>query len=192
MKVSRGFACIDMNSSTMIAEKLGNPRYSELIRECFALLDQVLEAYPHYQVYQYVGDEAIITWEIEKAHAADALAIFRGFETELDLKSEGFRSRFGLVPSFKCAIHSGEVMESELGAKRPHKAYHGDVLNMASRILALCHPYGTSLLLSQEYRSLISNQELADMTAIEHEFINGRSRKMRLYRPKDLIKNIYA
>ena len=182
--VERGFAFIDLNRSTQIAEKLGHYAYSEFLRACFGLLDEVLARFPNFEIYQYVGDEAVITWRVDAGSSENALALYEQFILILERQRNWFQNRFDLAPVFKCAIHSGEVMESELGARKPQTAYHGDVLNMASRILGLCHIYHTSLLLSQDYKKLISNKLVQNMSVVEHEFINGKSRKMLLYKPK--------
>lgn len=181
--VNRGFAFIDMNRSTDIAARLGHRSYSELVRACFGQLEEILSAYHRVEVYQYVGDEAIITWQVGSADSENALKVFEEFSQGLHQRKTDFMDEYGLFPEFKCAIHQGEVMESELGGKKIQTAYHGDVLNMTSRILGLCHRYKTSLLMSEEYRQLLGAQPRSPMVPIEHEFVNGQSRKMRLYKP---------
>ena len=178
----KGFAFIDMNSSTAIAEKLGHQAYSQLINVCFDELDGVLHEFPDFEVYQYVGDEAIITWDVKLSSAEAALLIFQQFTDRLTLRAHWFELEFGVVPHFKCAIHKGEVMKSQLGAKNPQTAYHGDVLNMTSRMLDLCHRYQTSLILSHEYKVLLGNDTMPALEPVEHEFVNGHRRKMRLYK----------
>lgn len=181
--VNRGFAFIDMNRSTDLAALLGHRAYSELVSNCFDQLEEIMSSYPRVEVYQYVGDEAIITWQVESADSENAMKVFKEFSEGLEKRRTDLMNKYGHFPEFKCAIHSGEVTESELGYKSPQKAYHGDVLNMASRILGLCHHYQTSLLISEAYRQLLGAQYRKPMVAIKHEFVNGRSRKMLLYKP---------
>ena len=57
----RIFMFVDLNSSTTIAEKLGHLSYSNFIKDCFYDL-AVVHNYGA-QIYQYVGDEAVLTWE---------------------------------------------------------------------------------------------------------------------------------
>ena len=189
--VERGFAFIDLNGSTEIASELGHESYSKLIRKCFSLLDQVLESFPKYEIYQYVGDEAIITWEVNSDISHGALTIYRQFSLLIEQQRVWFQRQFGLTPKFKCAIHCGEVMESELGNKNPQTAFHGDVLNMASRILDLCHVYHTNLLVSQDYKRLISANKVSDMTSVQHKFVNGKTRTFTLYKPIDVEGNTF-
>ena len=59
----RIFMFLDLKSSTSIAEKLGHIKYSKLIQDCFKDL-RVVEKY-NAEVYQYVGDEVVLTWPKE-------------------------------------------------------------------------------------------------------------------------------
>ena len=56
----RVFMFLDMRSSTTIAERLGHIRYSKLIQDCFKDISIVVTHKA--QIYQYVGDEAVLTW----------------------------------------------------------------------------------------------------------------------------------
>ena len=68
------FCFMDLKSSTMHAEKLGHLKYSAMIRDCFFDINQILTHY-NAEVYQYVGDEIVLSWVIE-----DSLDNSRCFE----------------------------------------------------------------------------------------------------------------
>lgn len=57
----RIFLFLDLNSSTVLAEELGHIRYSELSKCCLADLALSVKKYKA-TVYQYVGDEAVLSW----------------------------------------------------------------------------------------------------------------------------------
>ena len=59
----RVFLFMDLKSSTLIAETLGHLKYSAFIRDSFMDINSILSKY-NAQVYQYVGDEIVITWPI--------------------------------------------------------------------------------------------------------------------------------
>ena len=61
----RIFMFLDLKSSTTYAEKLGHLKYSQLIQDCFYDLNDVVEQYKA-EIYQYIGDEAILTWDWKK------------------------------------------------------------------------------------------------------------------------------
>ena len=58
----RIFMFADLNGSTRIAEKLGDEKYHQLLREFFAdITNPILDNKG--EIYQYVGDEVIIAWK---------------------------------------------------------------------------------------------------------------------------------
>ena len=61
----RIFMFLDMNSSTTIAEQLGHVRYFELLREYYSDLSDAIIQHMG-EVYQYIGDEIVITWKDQK------------------------------------------------------------------------------------------------------------------------------
>ena len=60
---NRIFMFIDLNGSTKIAEKLGHTKYSRFLNKCFIDLSSLLPKYDA-EIYQYVGDEAVVTWNM--------------------------------------------------------------------------------------------------------------------------------
>src|SRR5690606_6867708 len=59
----RIFLFMDLKSSTAIAEQLGHIRYSAFIRDSFLDINELLSEYSA-SVYQYVGDEIVLTWTV--------------------------------------------------------------------------------------------------------------------------------
>jgi len=57
----RIFMFMDLKSSTATAERLGHLKYSAFIRDYFSDINDVLYRF-RAQVYQYVGDEIVVTW----------------------------------------------------------------------------------------------------------------------------------
>jgi adenylate cyclase len=73
----RIFLFLDLEGSTQLAERLGSAGYFELLRRFVDdLTEPVLEAAG--EIYQYAGDEVVITWPIETgvrdANCADAFS----------------------------------------------------------------------------------------------------------------------
>ena len=61
----RIFMFADMRSSTTIAEKLGNKLYFNLLNDLFGDITGTILDYEG-EIYQYVGDEIVISWPIKK------------------------------------------------------------------------------------------------------------------------------
>ena len=145
---NRIFLFLDLKSSTTHAERLGHHRYSSMIQDCFRDLAVTLEY--RTEVYQYVGDEAVLSWEagIGLDHL-NCLRAFFLFRDQLRARAPHYERLYGFVPEFKAGGNIGEVTGVEVGEIKREIAFHGDVLNTAARTQALCNQYGEELLISE-------------------------------------------
>jgi adenylate cyclase len=145
----RIFMFMDLKSSTTTAEKLGHIRYSSFIRDCFADINEVLFPY-RAQVYQYVGDEIVVTWpEREGLKNHYCIRFFFACKKQFGNRAEYYMNTYGFLPEFKAGVHTGKVTAVEIGEIKRDIAYHGDTLNTAARIQSVCNEYNKSLLVSQ-------------------------------------------
>lgn len=145
----RIFMFIDLNSSTTIAEKLGHLAYSNFIQDCFSDLE-VVHAYDA-EIYQYVGDEAVLTWELSKMKSIiQSIDAFWAFTTKLINESDYYFKKYGMVPEFKAGMSIGMVTVVEIGRLKKEIAYHGNTLNTAARVVALCNIYQEKLLITKK------------------------------------------
>ncbi|SHH73250.1 adenylate cyclase [Chryseolinea serpens] len=145
----RIFMFMDLKSSTSIAEKLGHIKYSEFIRDSFMDINRELLPF-RAEVYQYVGDEIVVTWRVPDG-LKDFSCIRFFFATEkhfLD-KAEYYTKRYGFLPHFKAGLHMGTVTVVEIGDIKRDIAYHGDTLNTAARIQSVCNEYNKKFLISE-------------------------------------------
>jgi adenylate cyclase len=134
----RIFMFLDLNSSTAIAEQLGDETYHALLKDFFAdITAPILENKGN--IYQYVGDEVVIAWNYEDGKEnVQCLRCFFDMKLHIHKKREKYLDRYGLVPSFKAGIHCGRVIAGEVGIIKRDITYSGDVLNTTSRILSKC------------------------------------------------------
>ncbi|MEM7108806.1 MAG: adenylate/guanylate cyclase domain-containing protein, partial [Bacteroidota bacterium] len=185
-QLQSGFMFLDLNGSTQIAERLSSREYSLFLRQCFRLLDQVVEKYPGLDIYQYVGDEAIIHWNYnDDDKCIQAINLFYDFKIILSTFKTHFKARFHVQPTFKAAIHGGPVIKVELGTTQLHTAFHGDVLNTTSRILSLCHQNKTDLLISESSFEKLNSTYIRDSyNKIQDVFLNGKTQRLTVYKPK--------
>jgi adenylate cyclase len=145
---NRIFLFLDLKSSTTHAERLGHQRYSSLIQDCFRDLAVTLEH--RAEVYQYIGDEAVLSWEAAPGvENLNCLRAFYRFRDQLHTRAHHYERLYGFVPEFKAGGNLGEVTGVEVGEIKREIAFHGDVLNAAARIQALCNEYGEELLISE-------------------------------------------
>jgi adenylate cyclase len=144
----RIFMFLDMKSSTTIAEQLGHVRFYKLLNELFhEISEPVLETKA--EIYQYVGDEVILTWELNQGlKNSNCLKSFFMFQDSLHKNSEHYIRKFGVKPEFKAGLHFGKVISAQIGDIKREIVYNGDVLNTTSRIQAECNKYQRACLVS--------------------------------------------
>jgi len=149
----RIFMFIDLRSSTTIAEKLGHLKYSELIQDCFKDI-AVVKRFKA-EIYQYVGDEAVLTWKTENGlKNFRCINTFLAFQKKIESRKHYYLERYGVVPEFKAGVHSGKIIVAEVGEIKREIAYHGDTINTASRIQDECNILGKNFLISED---IVSN-----------------------------------
>ena len=164
-EVERIFMFLDIRSSTSIAERLGHLRYFELINDFFSDIAEPISNNMG-QIYQYVGDEVVVSWDLENGlRNAHCLNCFFDIVEVIDGLSETYLQKYNLTPSFKAGMHYGKVTTGSVGTLKKEVIYTGDVLNTASRIEGLCNKHGVSLLLSKD---------LIDRLTIDNTFLPRR------------------
>jgi len=146
----RVFMFLDLRSSTEIAERIGHKRFFELLRELFQdVTAPVIES--DGDIYQYVGDEVVITWPVQRALEDDnCIACYFRIEKALLEKRAQYVERFGVEPDFKAGVHVGRATVGEIGVVKKDIVFSGDVLNTTSRIQQECNRYDVNLLVSTE------------------------------------------
>lgn len=178
---NRAFMFLDLRSSVQHAEKLGNVLYSELIRDCFRELNYLVYKFEA-EIYQYVGDEIVLTWKTPVAqHNYNILGMFFAFEKALQFKSEHFLNKYSIIPEFKAGCNAGEVTAAEIGVIKRDIAYHGDVINTSSRVQGMCNVLHHDLLITG---SIISNENPPkgfEIKSVGRHNLKGKGIETELY-----------
>ena len=140
---------LDLKSSTTIAEQLGHFKYSLFIQECFSDLNSIIDKYA-VEVYQYVGDEAVLSWPYLQGTADNnCIEIFFHFEKILAKKRSFYEKKYGVFPEFKAGVHGGNLVTAEVGTVKKEIAYHGDVINTTARIQSQCNEFDQKIIISE-------------------------------------------
>jgi len=152
----RIFMFLDLNSSTAIAEQLGDEAYHSLLKEFFAdITGSIVENKG--SIYQYVGDQVVVAWNYEDGREdIHCVKCFFDMKLHIQRNKEKYLRHYGLVPSFKAGIHCGRVIAGEVGIIKRDITYSGDVLNTTSRILSKCGELNEEIIASTELLSEIS------------------------------------
>ena len=146
----RIFMFLDLNSSTTMAETLGDEIYHALLKDFFADITlPILENKG--QIYQYVGDEVVISWDHRDGTENNrCVRCFYDIQLAIQKKKEKYLYRYGLLPSFKAGIHGGRVVAGEVGIIKRDITYSGDVLNTTSRVQSMCKEFNVELIASED------------------------------------------
>ena len=177
----RIFMFLDLRSSTTIAEKLSSKKFFELMKEIF---DDVTEPILNSQgeIYQYVGDEVVISWPVDKGLAGNnCLQCFFRIQEALEHRKEHYMQEYDLLPSFKAGLHVGEATVGEIGMIKKDIVYSGDVLNTTSRIQGECNNQNVNILLSSDLLGRMQLNEEYRQIALGEFPLKGKKERTPLY-----------
>jgi adenylate cyclase len=178
----RVFMFLDLRSSTQIAEQLGEQKYFNLLRD--VVQDATVPILnSRGEIYQYVGDEIVISWPLPNArHNANCLQCFYAIREALVRKVDYYQQHYGILPEYKAGLHYGKVYAGEIGVVKRDITYTGDVLNTTSRIQSKCNELGVDILLSKHLldflKSLPEQFKPREIGAVP---LRGKSRDELLY-----------
>nr|WP_281503814.1 adenylate/guanylate cyclase domain-containing protein [Arenibacter sp. F26102] len=146
---------LDLKGATSIAEKMDSTLFFAMLKEVyFDITKPIIESAG--EIYQYVGDEVVITWPIEKGlKNNNCLASFFRIESKIQEKRLKYLKKYGVIPSFKAGMHLGKATVGEIGVVKKEIVYSGDVLNTTSRVQDLCNHFNVKLLISHTLLQLL-------------------------------------
>ena len=177
---SRIFLFADLVASTTHAERLGPLKYSMLLRDLFIDVSEAILAW-HGEVYQYAGDEVIISWRMEPGvRGAACVRCFVEMIKSLEDRGTDYRERYECTPELRGAVHGGQVVTTWVGEAKKELAFHGDALNATARILSLCKDRGARLLISQEILELLSLPPGLVVESVGEVELRGKRELVRL------------
>ncbi len=151
----RIFMFVDINSSTTIAEKLGDKKYHHLLKDFFAdITNPILDNKG--EIYQYVGDEVIISWTYSNGTEDNrCINCFFDMKREIDKHQNRYNEEYDLLPGFKAGIHCGSVIAGEVGIIKRDITFSGDVLNTTSRIQGKCKEFNAEIIVSDDLLKIL-------------------------------------
>jgi len=177
----RIFMFLDMKSSTTIAEQLGHVRFYMLLNELFHEISQpVLQTSA--EIYQYVGDEVVLTWDVEHGiRDSNCLRTFFMFRESLLRNGEHYLKNFGVRPEFKAGLHFGKVVSAQIGDLKREIVYNGDVVNTTARIRNECNKYQRDCLVSGVLMDRLKNRNGFLWEKINTVTLRGKETEVELF-----------
>jgi adenylate cyclase len=184
----RVFLFIDLNNSTEMAEKLGNLRFSQLLQDFFFDISEPVSRFGG-EIYQYVGDEVVITWNFKKGvDNNNSVNCFLAIKKTIESLSAYYNKMYGFTPTFKGGLHCGKVVLAEIGKMKTEIAYHGDVINTTSRITDFCKIIKRDFLISENLTGYLKAEDHYRFVPLGSFNLRGKSSSIDLYFIED--KNI--
>ncbi|HSP11881.1 MAG TPA: adenylate/guanylate cyclase domain-containing protein [Salegentibacter sp.] len=188
---TRVFMFLDLSCSTKLAEELGHIKYSALIKESFLDIDKMVRKYKA-EIYQYVGDEVVLSWPIEKAKNLEYIDFFFGVEELFRKKEKHYKDKYSIAPVFKAGVHVGVVTAVEVGGIKKDIAYHGDTLNVAARLEGLCKTHSQPLLISEDVYELNNLEKRYYSISLGPQNLKGRSNPVKVYTITKTLRKVEA
>jgi adenylate cyclase len=179
---NRIVAFIDLADSTTIAEKLGHTQYFRFIREFIYHVSNALIEYGG-QIYQYVGDEIVVSWMFNDSNMKRCLKSIIEARRNIQKASIEFKRDFDLIPEFRVGIHVGEVTVGEIGVIKKDIAMSGDTMNTTARIRSACSELNKKFIVSKDFidKSALEDFQSESLGLVE---LKGKRREIELFHLK--------
>lgn len=148
----------DIAGFTGMTERAGAARTVEILNAYFDEVTRIIGAHNGI-VTQFQGDAVLATFNVpveDAGHARNAFEAARAIlacVAEREFAGERIRVRIGINTGYLVAGNVG-------GGGRQSYTVHGDAVNLAARLEALCKEHGTSLLLSAATAKALPETEL--------------------------------
>lgn len=177
----RIFMFIDINSSTSMAEKMGIEKYHNMLNRFFFDIGSPISRSMG-EIYQYVGDEVVITWKMKDGlENANCIRCYYRILKQLDKLRPEYISLFGFMPEFKVGMHAGKVITGEVGRTKTEIVFHGDVINTTERILNQCINLGKQILISENLIRRIALLPNVHAEYVTTRLFKGKENEVSLY-----------
>lgn len=177
----RFFLFVDIVGSTPLAERLGPTAVHDFLNRVFQIASDPIDDHAG-EVYQYVGDEMVVTWTVSEGRASGRpLACLFAIEDALNVAAPDFERQFGAVPRLRAALHAGPVITGEVGGSRRAIVFHGDVMNTASRIENATRELQRPFLVSEDALSRLEGRDAYALEDLGPRPLRGRAAPVRVY-----------
>jgi adenylate cyclase len=100
---------------------------------------------------------------------------------DLQRRTNFYKKKFNVIPSFKAGIYLGDVTTGEIGALKKEIFFTGDVLNATARIQGMCNHYHAELLVSGELVRQLQLKNGVIAKSLGTSILKGRAKPMELF-----------
>jgi adenylate cyclase len=177
----RFFLFVDIAGSTTLAERIGPVAVHEFLNGVFLQAADPVDDHRG-EIYQYVGDEMVITW-LEKEGRPDARPIgcFAAIEGALQAAAPDFVQRFGVAPRVRGALHFGPAVVGEVGGRKRDIVFHGDVMNTTSRLEQVARELDKPFVASADAWQRLAVDDRWKVEDLGARVLRGRASPVQVY-----------
>ena len=174
------FMFLDIKGSTNIVDALGPEKTKLLIGKFLFDVSKPI-ADNGGEIYRYLGDGFVATWNWEAALKPDG--IFQAVDdlyAMVDRERVDYEKSFGTCPDFRIGIHGGEIITCEEGDIRRDIGYYGDTINIAARMEAKAKDVGMDCVVTSDVAELFGDMA-GRLTKLGVESVKGINRNITIY-----------
>jgi adenylate cyclase len=170
---------IDLKDSTPIAEKLGHTKYFYFIRDFIHHISLALLEYDGL-IYQYVGDEIIVSWLSNKGNRHKCIQSVIRARRIIQRESDYFRREYGMIPEYRVGVHLGMVTVGEIGIVKKDLTMSGDAMNTTARIRAMTSELNQKFIGSAEFVKSVALEDF-QLESLGSFDLKGKEMPMELF-----------
>ena len=171
----------DLVGSTALAEKIGELRFHECLRDVMLDLSTAIDA-ARGDVHRYVGDAVIVTWPLEVGVSeAACLSCAEQMHAELIRRQDFYLSTYGIAPRIRIALHCGQLAAGEIGDWKKEIALLGDTMNTTARLEDAARTFQVSTVLSDDLRRKLPPAQSADLVRLPDFAAHGKEKHLALW-----------
>ncbi len=170
---------IDLKDSTPIAENLGHHKYFLFIRDFIYNVSMAIIEYKGV-IYQYVGDEVVVSWRDTPANVQACLDAVILARKNIQKNSQEFNRKYDVIPEFRVGIHVGEVTVGEIGIIKKDLAMTGDTMNTTARIRSACNEHMEKFIISKAFKekSDLKHFQVKSLGLVD---LKGKAKEIELF-----------
>lgn len=177
----RCFLFVDIAGSTTLAERLGPATVHRFLASVFRLASDPIGDSGG-EIYQYVGDEMVVTWRVAEARGdARPIACFFAIVAALEEATPEFEQEFGVAPRLRGALHAGPVICGEIGESKRDIVFHGDVMNTAARLEQATRDLDRRFLASADALDRLTATDRYVLEPLGPRVLRGRAAPIEVY-----------
>ncbi|MCE9618713.1 MAG: adenylate/guanylate cyclase domain-containing protein [Planctomycetes bacterium] len=177
----RAFLLLDIESSSGIAEDIGDERFLGLLHRVITDVSEAIVAHGG-EIYRFVGDGIIVSWPtVAAVRDARILHCLAAVVAVMERNRETYRSEFGVAPLGRAAMHAGPIAVGEVGDARREIAFLGDTLNTASRMDQECRKLGRRALISSDLLARLAVPDGMRVESLGDVMLRGKSHTVALH-----------